>query len=100
MGMVTRVVSRRIDLHMYRRAHASRGSSARALLRLYETCHLVSAARADGRNLAFMCTKKPAGTCLASAREFARVLATYRRDTGAPQGTPFPMYVETISHGL
>jgi hypothetical protein len=57
-----------------------------------ELCCSVASARSDGRNLSFMCAEQRAGTCLASAYEFARVLATYRRDTGALQGITTSSY--------
>jgi len=56
-----------------------------------ELCCSVASARSDGRNLSFMCSEQR-GTCLASAYEFARVLATYRRDTGALQGITTSSY--------
>ena len=46
-----------------------------------------------------MCSQARTGTCLASAREFARVLATYRQDTEALQGTPLfrAVYVRSVA---
>ena len=77
---LTEIHTQRISQFLLQRCHC--GPNSAALLPLH----------AQMAGIYHSCAPSNGGTCLASAREFARVLATYRHDTGALQGITTSSY--------